>query len=229
MADVPKGRNQERGAMPLAPMARTWARKLLAEEAATNQVSPNLETATLIVYEKTRRRLTASIGLDGFRALAARAVACAKAETHRLDTIQLTADGSICGLDVLEPQSVPEQDDDAGVILIAHLIGLFLTFLGEEATRQLLHDAVPTLSAPTETVPSKLFDGILQEVINLRTASDTLEALASEHPAAETGLLIISANVRNIATLLDVFAVVRNASDTALSTKINELSTQYLM
>jgi hypothetical protein len=215
--------------MLLAPMARNWARKLIAEEAATNQLSPNLETAACLVYEKTRQRLSASIGLDGFRALAARAVVRAKAESHRLDTIELTADGSICGLDVLEPQCIIEQDDDAGVIVIAHLLGLFLTFLGEEATQQLLHDVVPTLGAPTERIPSKLFDGISQEVINLRSASDSLEALASEHPAAEAGLLTISANVRNIATLLDVFAVVRNASDTALSAEINGLPTRYLM
>lgn len=215
--------------MLLAPMARNWARKLLAEESAKSQVSSNLETATVLVYEKTRQRLSDSIGLDGFRALASRALASAKAESHRLATIHLLADGSIRGLDIHEPQSVPEQEDDAGVILIAHLLGLFLTFLGEEATRQLLHDVVPTLDAPTERGPSKLFDGILQEVINLRSISDTLEALASEHPAAEAGLLIISANVRDIATLLDVFAVVRNASDTALSAEINEPSKHYLM
>jgi hypothetical protein len=69
----------------------------------------------------------------------------------------------------------------------------------------------------------------LQEVDHLRDISDTLEFLATDHPAAEDGLLMVSANIRNISTMLDVFVVVRSASATVLAAESQELSTRYLM
>jgi hypothetical protein len=213
----------------VAPMTITWARKLVADVVASGQCPQDWESAILFVYEKSRQNLVASIGLFGFVALANRALARAKTESRGLNTVQLTIDGRIMSLGASEPQSVPNQEDEAGVILIAHLLSLFLTFLGEELTWRLIRNVAPAHELPTKDVKSEPFEGIRQEVINLRKASASLESLANEHPAVENGLLIISANIQNIATVLDVFAVVRNASETALSTEIKESMKQYLM
>jgi exopolyphosphatase/pppGpp-phosphohydrolase len=54
---------------------------------------------------------------------------------------------------------------------------------------------------------------MLQEVNQLRSVSDRLATLADQHPAVEDGLVGISGNIRSIATLLDVFAVVKRRSE----------------
>jgi hypothetical protein len=206
-----------------------WARHLLAYEAAPGTVSMQTEPATFLVYEKLRRQLRAPIGASGFQALASRALTLAKSEAPSLNAVQITAGGCLRGLGELEEQMNLDQCGEAGVILIAHLLELFLTFLGVATTRRLVQDVFPHLEAPEKSDTPRPFEGILQEVNNLRSVSDTLESLANEHPAVEDGLMTISGNIRNIATILDVFAVVRNASDALREAEPHQPSTKYLM
>ena len=83
------------------------------------------------VYERLRRQLGAPVGVDGFQSLASRALALAKSESPRLRAVQVTANGGLRGLGEVESQTNPDEDGEAGIILIAQLLGLFLTFLGE--------------------------------------------------------------------------------------------------
>jgi hypothetical protein len=57
--------------------------------------------------------------------------------------VQVAADGSLKGLNELEPQIRKEHARDEGAILIAQLIGLLLTFIGEGITLRLVEDLWP--------------------------------------------------------------------------------------
>jgi len=210
-------------------MMCAWARHLLAYQAAPIGVSMQTETATFLVYEKLHQQLRTPIGTSGFQALASRALTLARSEAPSLNAVQITAEGCLRGLGELEEQINLDQCGEVGVIFIAHLLGLFLTFVGAATTQRLVEDIFPHLEAPAESGTSTPFEGILQEVNNLRSVSDTLESLANEHPAVEDGLLTISGNIRNIATILDVFAVVRNSSDALREAELHQPSTKYLM
>jgi hypothetical protein len=208
------------------PMMLDWARSLFADESVAGTTS---EPAVFLVYEKLRQQLSAPVGVDGFQALASRALMLARSEAPGLSVVQVTTGGSLRGLGELESQTNPDQGGEAGVILIAHLLGLFLTFLGAATTRRLVQDVFPNPDAVVESSTSAPFQGIFQEATNLRSLCERLESLANEHPAIEDGLGSISGSIRNIATLLDVFAVVRNTSDEVRKSNPTEQLTNYVM
>jgi hypothetical protein len=58
---------------------------------------------------------------------------------------------------------------------------------------------------------------ILHEVQQLNNVSDRLDTLAEQHPLVEEALLIISGNVRNTATLLEVLVAMRIAPTSGLN------------
>ncbi len=208
---------------------REWALDLLTLETGAGATSLQTEHATLLVYEKLRRQLCAPVGVDGFHALASRALAQAKAEAPRLSPVQVTTDGCLLGLDELEAKADPAQDDGVGVVLIAHLLGLFLTFLGAATTRRLVQDVFPLLKAPSEPDTTTPFEMISQEVNELRSVSERLEELADKHPAVEDGLASIAGNIRDIATILDVFVTVKNRPDGLRKDEIHQRTMHYLM
>src|ERR1039458_5809218 len=128
--------------MPPPQKTRDLARSLVACEADASMTSLHTEPATVRVYERLRRQLGAPVGTDGFQALASRALALAKAESPRLSAVQVTANGGLRGLGEVESQT--DADGEAGIILIAQLLGLFLTFLGEATTLRLIEDRKST-------------------------------------------------------------------------------------
>lgn len=119
--------------------AQNLARRLLAYEADAGKTSELAESATVRVYEKLRWRLCALAGVAGFWSLASRALALARAEAPNLGAVQITADGSLQGLDELDRK--PARDE--GAILIAQLLGLLFTFIGGALTLRLVQDAWP--------------------------------------------------------------------------------------
>ena len=208
-----------------SPMMRDWARHLLASEAVAITASERTDPATLLVYEKLRRQLRGPVGVDGFHALASRALTLAKSEAPKLSAVQLTAEGSLSGLGEPHSQTDPAQDGEIGVVLIAHLLGLFLTFLGAATTRRLVQDVFPLLETPIEPDTTTPFEIIRQEVNQLRSVSERLQSLADKHPAVEDGLMSISGNIRDIATILNVFVIIKDRPDGQLTVQ----TTEYLM
>lgn len=87
------------------------------------------------ICEKLRVSITMLAGADGFSALLVRAIALARADVPSLEGVRVTADGSIAGLEQVG-------DDEAGEI-IAHLLGLLTTFIGEPLTMRLLRESWP--------------------------------------------------------------------------------------
>jgi hypothetical protein len=177
------------------------------------------------VYERLRRQLGAPVGVDGFQALASRALALAKSESPRLSAVQVTANGGLRGLGEVESRTDSDEDGESGIILIAQLLGLFLAFLGEATTLRLIEDlrlqvddrkepaataAKMTDSDADRLVRAGTFGDLLLEIDRLRTVSEHIETLADKHPGMEDGLVSVAGNLRSIATVLDVFTLIRS-------------------
>jgi hypothetical protein len=125
------------------PESRHLAQRLLAYEAVAGKNSEPTESAALRVCAKLRRPLITLAGVAGFRSILCRALTLARAEAPSLSLVQVAADGSLKGLNELEPQIGKEQARDEGAILIAQLLGLLLTFIGEGLTLCLVQDVWP--------------------------------------------------------------------------------------
>lgn len=120
------------------PTTRELARRLLVyEETETNPVLTDAHAVSR-VCDKLRRSLTSMVGAAGFRSLMMRALTLAKQESQAFDSFKVRPDGS---LEVLRCEA-----GQSGAVLIAQLIGLMITFIGETLTLRLLHDAWPDLS-----------------------------------------------------------------------------------
>jgi len=204
---------------------RDLARRLVACEANASATVLQTEPATVRVYERLRRQLGAPVGVDGFQALASRALALARSETPRLNAVQVTASGGLRGLGEVDSQADGDQDGEVGIILIAQLLGLFLTLLGETTTLRLIEDLrlqveVGTVSAtiPADTTNSEAdgpamaaaFEDLLLEIDRLRSVSEHIESFADKHPGMEDGLVTVAGNIRSIATVLDIFTLIRS-------------------
>ena len=204
---------------------RELARSLVASEADAATSSLHSEPATVRVYERLRRQLGAPVGVDGFQALASRALALAKSESPQLSAVQLTANGGLRGLGGVGSDSDVDEDGEAGIVLIAQLLGLFLTFLGEATTLRLIEDLRLQADAMTElaTNPADVtdvaadgpamaaaFEDLLLEIDRLRNVSEHIETLAERHPGMEDGLVSVAGNIRSIATVLDIFTLIRS-------------------
>lgn len=130
--------------MTTHPKTRDLARRLLSYEADVGKMLEPSVSTTLLVYEKLRKGLCEFAGVAGFQSLASRALALAKAEDPSLDAVRVAPDGSIHGLGEVAQMDIDKDRADsypageAGVILIARLLGLLLLFLGESLTLSLL-------------------------------------------------------------------------------------------
>jgi hypothetical protein len=204
---------------------RELARRLIAHEADASAVALQTGPATVRVYERLRRQLSAPVGADDFQVLASRALALAKSESPRLSAVQITADGDLRGLGGIESQADSDEEGEGGILLIAHLLGLFLTFLGEATTLRLIEDLRlqadtkaksamnTTNAAASETdgpAMAVAFEDLLKEIDRLRSVSERIEILADKHPGMEAGLASVAGSIRSIATVLDIFTLIRS-------------------
>jgi len=119
------------------PTTREIAQWLLIYENIEAGTPTEDSLAVCRVCDKLRRPLTTLAGAAGFRSLLARALTLAKRESPVLDAWEVKLDGSLQALD--------REGAHSGAVLIAQLIGLMITFIGESLTLRLLHDAWPDL------------------------------------------------------------------------------------
>jgi hypothetical protein len=134
--------------MKAPPEMRDLAHRLLTYEAGSGKTSESKEATTLRVYEKLRQSLGVFAGSAGFQSLASRALALARSEAPSLSAARVTADGSLhglgeSGLQIDKDRAGEYPAGEGGTILIARLLGLLLTFLGEALTLSLLRNAWP--------------------------------------------------------------------------------------
>ena len=132
--------------MTAAPGMRDLAHRLLNYEAGAAKTSEPMESPSLRVYEKLRQSLGEFVGVVGFQSLASRALTLARPEAPSLSAARVTSDGSLQGLGEIETQIDMDKDraGEGGIILIARLLGLLRSFLGEALTLSLLRNAWPS-------------------------------------------------------------------------------------
>lgn len=125
-----------------SPSTRNLARRLLAVEAASKGAAGAPAHEAVRVCEKLRISLTRFAGPDGFTSLLRRALALARADVPALQTVNLRSDGSLEGLEALVAD-VTKGGSDAAVAIVAHLLGLLITFIGAPLTMRLVGEALP--------------------------------------------------------------------------------------
>lgn len=114
------------------PATQDLARRLIALEAAGGANSHEGRLEVVRVCEKLRMLLAKFFGLDGYRSLLMRALAMAKAECPALEPVQVQPNGSLEG--------IGPKDADAAFVVLVHLLGLLVEFVGEHMTYRLVLD-----------------------------------------------------------------------------------------
>ena len=123
-----------------APAVTDLARRLLLLEANPGEHAEGAGGDALKVFEKLRSHLSKLVGVAGFQALLARALALAKAETNWLTAVQVQADGALEGFrEAAQRQPAAIVTEGSGTLL-AQLLGLLITFIGEALTLRLVAD-----------------------------------------------------------------------------------------
>jgi hypothetical protein len=125
---------------------RDLAARLIACEANGNPSSVPNPPAVFHVCERLRPHLAALMGKGGFHAVLSRALAVAGAEVRWLRVVKVNADGVLEGWEQAEKQVDAEEPTEAGALLVAHLLGLLVAFIGDNLTLRLVRDVWPKLS-----------------------------------------------------------------------------------
>ncbi len=130
----------------VTPAIRDFARRLVALEGSRAESPVTGGSEVVRVCEKLRLPLSKLAGDAGFRSLMSRAVALAKAEIPSLVAVQVRADGSMEGLDGSGHDQDMRVNGQAGIVVVAQLLGLLVTFIGEPLTLRLIRDVWPNAS-----------------------------------------------------------------------------------
>jgi hypothetical protein len=243
--DQGEGVAYREGTEPMLPpkKSRDLARSLVASEADAAATTLHTEPATVRVYERLRRQLGAPVGVDGFQAIASRALALARLESPRLSAVEVTANGGLRGLSEVESQTEADEAGETGIILIAQLLGQFLTFLGEATTLRLIEDLRLQVDVRTESVTTPAdattssadgpamalaFEDLLLEIDRLRNVSERIETLALKHPGMEDGLVSVAGNIRSTAAVLDIFVLIRSKAGGSQEDAPNPETNRYM-
>ncbi len=129
-----------------SPSTRELARQLLA--LSRTDVNPHVSAAA-VISDRLRVSLTRFAGVEGFASLQRRALARARAEVPALQAVTINSEGRLDGLDLLDAEAGNRENgagEKAAVAVTAHLLALFVTFIGEPLTLRLVHEAWPELS-----------------------------------------------------------------------------------
>jgi len=136
----------------VSPAVRTLARRVLLHEAGGRVEPDALAEAAERASAQLRRRLADLIGLTGYTMLVARAVRLAQAEVPAVESVTVDAGagaaGSLRGVRAL----VLANSDEPGVTeaglsaILAHVIGLLITFIGEDLTKRQIREVWPEVA-----------------------------------------------------------------------------------
>jgi hypothetical protein len=119
------------------PTSREIARQLLAYESVEPGTSVDGPLA-IQVCDKLRQQMATLMGHAAFQSLLGRALTLAKREAGNLEDVKVKENGSLEGLNA--------GTDGAGLVIIASLVALLVTFVGHSLTLRLLHDVWPALA-----------------------------------------------------------------------------------
>jgi hypothetical protein len=119
---------------------RDLARQLIAAEVRANEAREHAGARVVAALDTVLSRVA---GTEGSRSLLSRAKVLASIEVPWLATVELTYDGGYLRA-VERPKEVDVQDHEQGSeALMAHILGLLHTFIGEALMLQLVREAWP--------------------------------------------------------------------------------------
>jgi hypothetical protein len=124
-----------------SPNLRDLARRLLALEAAQAKSADVPINEVDNACGKLRVTVSKLVGVAGFASLLSRALALAKTEVPSLGTLKVEADGSLEGFAEAEQNQGHVPSGSGGDVLVAQLLGLLVTFIGQSLTLCLVRDA----------------------------------------------------------------------------------------
>ena len=127
------------------PCWRDFAKRLIAHETKKNTAADNKIPAACLAIEKLHPNLAPLMGSIGFSALLSRALALSIADVPWLRTVQVTTDGSFEGFEELGAQVDQDVFFEGCAVLLSHLLGLLVAFIGEDLTLRLVRQAWPKL------------------------------------------------------------------------------------
>lgn len=131
------------------PSLRALAERLLAEERANIKESDH--PACVLACAKLGALLTKLAGGAGYHSLLTRAVALAQAEAPALRYLHVLPDGKLLGLFEVIEGADKEELARSEAALVAHLLGLLYTFIGEPLTRHLVKEAWPNIDLSSDS------------------------------------------------------------------------------
>jgi hypothetical protein len=128
------------------PPLRSLATRLLALE---TDVASNTPPA-FRVCDRLGVLLRKLAGAAGFQSLLSRALVLARNETPWLETVKIQPDGR---LEAMGNNHSKEELLQGEVALVAQLLGLLHTFIGEPLTMQLVKEAWPAIHLDSTALP----------------------------------------------------------------------------
>ena len=137
------GRVSSRMSNLATPLMRNFARRLISYEAQENKCAATQSPAAFRSCEKLRVHLAIFLGEAGFSALLSRALALAAAEVPWLRAVRAKTDGPLEGLEDLQTKLDRDEFLEGGVVLLAQLLGLLVTFIGGNLTVRLVREIWP--------------------------------------------------------------------------------------
>ncbi len=122
------------------------AAQLIDNEAQRNLAPEGTTANAFPVVDKLRLLLTKLMGKVGFTALLSRSLSIAGRQVSWLQSFHVTADGIIASRDHQAEALSPDDGNEGRIVLVATLLGLLETFVGEELMFRLLLEQWPQLS-----------------------------------------------------------------------------------
>jgi hypothetical protein len=126
---------------------RSIAERLILYETSRKDSATTANSASFRVTERLRPHLAMLMGNGGFRALLARALVLARIEVSWLRTVEVSADGTLEGLETPHARLTPAQFREGRIVLLAQLLGLLVAFIGPGLTSRLVGEIWPQLAA----------------------------------------------------------------------------------
>ena len=125
------------------PSMRDLARRLLAM--SQTAADPHLHAGATRACERLRISLSKFAGADGFKSLLGRALALASVEAPSLRGVKIGTDARLEGFEqVAADAGTGAMEGEAAII--AYLLQLLVTFIGEPLTLRLVREAWPEVS-----------------------------------------------------------------------------------
>jgi hypothetical protein len=125
---------------------RNLVRSLIAAERRKSDSQDTDARAAFRVCEKLRQSISALAGVVGFRTLLTRAVALAKADAPWLAQLKIEPSGSLSIPDSVDRDTDESAAAKGGEALVAQVLELLATFIGEALTRRIVQQIWPKIA-----------------------------------------------------------------------------------